>query len=111
MTSGALGDFGEEPITGAEIEEIDAWRPEVPSRPSDEGLAEVELRRLLLCLEIAVRDCRDAASKVSGLLPAMNAVARHIGEEAGSQVRTILALCAGALSGFAAAWLLLGGAW
>jgi len=101
MTNDSL----ELPISDADVEEVDSWQPGAhdPSQAvgdddQDHDMASNQ-RRLLLCLEIAVRDCREAASKVERLLPAMTAVADRIESEAGSTHRVLVAALVGGLIG------------
>lgn len=95
-------------ITDEEIAEIEAWEPTGPES-ADSRLEQMELRRLLLCLEVAVRDCCQASQDVKSLLPSMNAVAQNIEKAALSAMRLAFAGCGGALFGALAMWVLLRG--
>lgn len=95
-------------ISEDEVDDVDAWDPE-GRKVSPPVLDLGKLRRLLLALEVSLRDCRQASQDVKSLLPSMNAVAQNIENAALSPMRWVLAGCGGALTGALAMWWLLRG--
>ncbi|MDA8020300.1 MAG: hypothetical protein MPN21_22915 [Thermoanaerobaculia bacterium] len=91
------------------VEEVDNWDPEVRRTAPSTDLDLHKLRRLLLALEVALRDTRQASQDVKSLLPSMNAVAQNIENAALSPMRLVFAGCGGTLAGALAMWWLLRG--
>ena len=96
-------------MTEAEVDDVDKWEPEVLETDPSTDLDLRKLRRLLLALEVALRDCRQASLDVKSLLPSMNAVAQNIENAALSPMRLVFAGCGGTLAGALAMWWLLRG--
>ena len=109
MSENEVVEEGEGPISDDEAKEVDGWKPPPESEEPALTLEEHELGCLLLAMEKAVLDCRQASQEVKSLLPSMNAVAQCIEKAALSPMRLVLAGCGGALVGAVAMWILHGG--
>lgn len=109
MTESRVVEEQEGPISDDEAQEVDGWKPPPETEEPALTLEEHELGCLLLALEKAVLDCRQASQEVKSLLPSMNAVAQSIERAAMSPMRLVLAGCGGALASAVAMWILHGG--
>ena len=96
-------------ISDDQVDEVDKWDPEQRRTNPSTDLDLRKLRKLLLALEVSLRDSRQASLDVKSLLPSMNAVAQHIENAALSPMRLALAGCGGVLVGAVLMWLLCGG--